>query len=162
MSEDKKNVEVTRTFDAPVESVWNAWVESELVKQWWGPTGFTCPVADMNVTEGGVSLVCMRAPKEYGGMEIFNNWKYTKVVPGERLEYTVSFADKDGNAIDPAAAGIPADVPNDVPHTVVFKAQGDKTEVTILEEGYPSDEAAAISKAGQEQCMDKMAALFAK
>lgn len=158
---NNKNVEVTRTFNAPVQVVWNAWVESDLVKQWWGPTGFTCPVADMDVKEGGVSLVCMRAPKEYGGMEIFNNWKYTKVVPGERLEYIVSFADKNGDDIDPSTAGIPTGIPNDVPHTVTFKAVGNKTEVTILEEGYPSDEAAALSKTGQDQCMDKMATLFA-
>lgn len=162
MPEGKKNVEVTRVFDASVDAVWQAWVESDLVKQWWGPTGFTCPVADMNVKEGETSLVCMRAPKEYGGRDIFNNWKYTKVVPGERLEYILSFADKDGNVIDPAAAGIPADAPNDVPHTITFKDKGGKTEVTVLEEGYPSDESAAISKAGLEQCMDKMAAIFVK
>jgi uncharacterized protein YndB with AHSA1/START domain len=31
---------VTRVFDALLEQ---AWSESGFVKQWWGPTGFTCP-----------------------------------------------------------------------------------------------------------------------
>ena len=61
----KRDVIVTRVFDAPVEQVWNAWVEPEMVKQWWGPTGFTCPLAEMDFREGGTSLVCMRAPKEF-------------------------------------------------------------------------------------------------
>jgi len=34
---------LTRTFDAPVEAVWRAWTEPELVKRWWGPTGFPHP-----------------------------------------------------------------------------------------------------------------------
>lgn len=40
---NKHNVVVTRVFEAPVEKVWNAWVEPEMVMQWWGPIGFTCP-----------------------------------------------------------------------------------------------------------------------
>jgi len=42
-STQPSSVVVTRVFDAPVEQVWNAWVQPELVMQWWGPTGFACP-----------------------------------------------------------------------------------------------------------------------
>ena len=42
---------LTRTFDAPVEDVWRAWTEPELVKRWWGPTGFTAPLAEIDVRE---------------------------------------------------------------------------------------------------------------
>ena len=51
------DVVVTRRFDAPVERAWNAWSDPEDVRQWWGPTGFTCPRADMDFREGGTSLV---------------------------------------------------------------------------------------------------------
>jgi len=30
----KRDVVVTRVFDAPVDLVWKAWVEPEMVKQW--------------------------------------------------------------------------------------------------------------------------------
>jgi uncharacterized protein YndB with AHSA1/START domain len=75
------NVEVTRTVAAPVATAYAAWTESDLVKQWWGPTGFTCPVARMDVREGGVSLVAMRAPAEFGGGDLYNTWAYSLVVP---------------------------------------------------------------------------------
>jgi len=60
---------VTRVLDAPVEEAWRAWTEPERVRRWWGPTGFTSPSADMDVRVGGTSLVCMRAPAEYGGQD---------------------------------------------------------------------------------------------
>src|SRR5688572_16981714 len=104
MSTDSEthNVVVIRVFDAPVEQVWKAWGDPEYVMQWWGPTGFTCPLAKMDFREGGTSLVCMRAPKEFGGQDMYNTWTYKKIVPMQRIEYILKFTDKDGNPFDPA------------------------------------------------------------
>ena len=55
----KMDLVVTRVFDAPVEAVWKAWTDAEQVKKWWGPDGFTAPVAKLDFREGGTSLVCM-------------------------------------------------------------------------------------------------------
>lgn len=157
------DVEITRVFDAPVERVWKAWSESEGVKQWWGPTGFTCPVAEIDFREGGSSLVCMRAPQEYGGQDMYNAWTYTKIVPNERIEYTFTFVDKDRNKFSPAQAGLPAGIPDDGHHVVTFKdLGGGKTEMTMVEHGYTVQEARDMSKLGLDQCLDKMAASFTK
>jgi hypothetical protein len=44
----------------------------------------------------------------------------------------------------------------------VFKAAGDsETEMTVTEYGYTTEEARDLSRAGMEQCLDKMAAMFA-
>ena len=153
-----KNVVVSRVFDAPVEEVWTAWIAPDLVKQWWGPTGFTAPIAEMDVREGGTSLVCMRAPAEYGGQDLYNTWTYERVVPMQSLEFIQRFADKNGEQIDPASIGLPPGIPHEVRHVVTFAARsGTETEMTVTEFGYPSDEIVAISKAGMEQCLDKMA-----
>jgi len=63
---------VTRTFDAPVERVWRAWSDPDDVMAWWGPTVFTSPSARLDVRQGGTSLVCMRAPADLGGREMYN------------------------------------------------------------------------------------------
>ena len=158
-----KDLVVTRTFDAPVDEVWRYWADSEKVKQWWGPKGFTTPVAEMDFREGGASLVCMRAPKEFGGQDMYNIWTYTKILPMERIEFILNFADKDGNKHDPAKMGMPPGIPKDVRHVVTFKAVGDnKTEMTVTEYGYASDQVVEMSKQGLEQCLDKMAAALAK
>ena len=153
-----KNVVVTRVFDAPVEAVWSAWVEPELVKQWWGPTGFTAPVAEMDFREGGTSLVCMRAPAEYGGQDMYNTWTYRRIVPLQEIEFIQHFADKDGNRVDPSSLGLPPGIPEEVRHVITFAGvAGNKTEMTVTEFGYPTDEIVALSKMGMEQCVDKMA-----
>jgi len=154
----KRDVVVTRVFDAPAEQVWKAWSDSEQVMRWWGPTGFTSPSAEMDFREGGTSLVCMRAPKEYGGQDMYNTWAYQKIVPMQRIEFIQNFADKDGNKLDPAKMGIPPGVPHEVRHMITFKAlDGNRTEMTVTEYGYTSDQAHDLSKAGMEQCLDKMA-----
>lgn len=161
MTQDKpatKNLTVTRTFDAPVANVWKHWSESDKVMKWWGPKGFTSPLAKMDFREGGVSLVCMRAPQEFGGFDMYNTWTYKKIVPHERIEFVLNFADKDGHKLDPAKMGLPPGIPQDVPHVITFKAVGDKkTEMTVTEYGYTTDQAVETSKAGLEQCLDKMA-----
>jgi uncharacterized protein YndB with AHSA1/START domain len=157
----KRNVVVTRVFDAPIEQVWKAWGDPEYVKQWWGPIGFTCTVANMDFREGGTSLVCMRAPKEFGGQDLYNTWTYKKIVPMQRIEYILNFTNEEGKAFDPAEMGLPAGVPKEVLNVNIFKDLGNSTtELTITEHGYTSDQAHDISKAGLEQCLDKMAATF--
>jgi uncharacterized protein YndB with AHSA1/START domain len=156
------NVVSTRVFDAPVEQVWAAWCDEAKVKRWWGPHGFSVPVAHMDVREGGVSLVAMRAPVEYGMPDMYNTWTYTAVVPRERLEFVVHFTDAEGNRLDPAQLGLPPGIPSSVPHVVTFTPLGpDRTELTQTEYGYTSEQARDMSKAGLEQVFDKLAALFA-
>ncbi|MGH2586536.1 MAG: SRPBCC family protein [Dehalococcoidia bacterium] len=153
-------VVVSRVFDAPVELVWRAWVEPERVKQWWGPQGFTAPVAEMDFREGGTSLVCMRAPAEYGGQEIYNTWTYRTIVPMQQIEFIQRFAGKDGKTVDPATMNLPPGIPQEVRHVVTFDAKDGKTEMTVTEYGYTSEQTVEISKAGLEQCLDKMAKGF--
>lgn len=163
MITDTMSMVLTRVFDATPEQVWNAWTNEELVKQWWGPKGFTCPIAKIEFREGGISLVCMRAPKEFGGMDMYNTWRYQKIEPMKRIDYVLNFADKDGNKLDPAAISMPPGIPKDVPHVIIFKDLGNnKTEVTVTEYGYTSAQVVELSRSGMAECLDKMAQIFTK
>jgi uncharacterized protein YndB with AHSA1/START domain len=134
-----------------------------MVMQWWGPTGFTCPLAEMNFREGGISLVCMRAPKEFGGQDMYSTWTYTKIVPLREIEYLHHFADKKGKRVSPAAQGLPPEMPQEVRNLVVFKSVGvKKTKITVTEYDWPVGKMMEMSKMGMEQCLDKMAASFAQ
>jgi len=115
----------------------------------------------MDFREGGASLVCMRPPKEFGGPDMYNTWTYRSIVPNERLEFVLDWADKDGNRVDPSTMGLPAFMPRDVRHVVTFVPVGDgTTEMTVTEYGYTNDQLFDLSKAGLEQCLDKMATSF--
>jgi uncharacterized protein YndB with AHSA1/START domain len=158
-----RDLVVTRAFDAPVELVWKAWSDAEQVMRWWGPAGFTSPSADMDFREGGTSHVCMRAPKEFGGQDMYNTWAYRKIEPHKLIEFILNFTDKDGTKLDPAKMGMLPGIPQDVRHVITFKAVDDnRTEMTVTEYGYTSDQAHDLSKVGLEQCLDKMTVVVAK
>jgi uncharacterized protein YndB with AHSA1/START domain len=155
-----KQIEVTRTFNAPVEMVWKVWTDPELIKRWWGPKHFTSPVAKIDFREGGTSLVSMLAPKEMGGQEFYSIWVYVKIIPLETIEFIQSLSDKDGNKTDPTKVGMPADFPADIKTVVQFRViEKDKTEMTVTEYA----EFGSISnfaQIGLEQSMEKMAGIF--
>jgi len=150
-----------RVFDVPVEQAWKAWSEPTYVRRWWGPAGFTCPLARLDFREGGTSLVCMRAPREMGGQDMYNTWTYTTIRPNERLEFVLKFSDEDGRPVDPTASGAPPGVPTEVRHVISFTPLDEHTtQMTVTEHGYTSAQVVEVSKAGLEQCLDKMVAIF--
>jgi uncharacterized protein YndB with AHSA1/START domain len=133
----KEDLIVTHIFDAPIEEVWQAWIDDRFVQRWWRVDGFSNLFARMDVREGGVSHVGMRASAEYGGGDYYNVFKYTRVVPHELIQYISNFADKDGDVITPEAAGLPVETPIDKEQQVEFENLGDgRTRVTITEFGW--------------------------
>jgi uncharacterized protein YndB with AHSA1/START domain len=155
------DVVVRRTFPVSPEQVWRAWSEADLVKQWWGPTGFSCPFADVDLRVGGRTLVAMRAPAEFGGGDMYSTWTYTEVTPHTRIGYVFNFADPQGKRLVPADLGMGPGIPDDGEHLVTFDDLGGRrTEMTIVEHGYTTEDARDLSQAGLEQCVDKMEAIF--
>lgn len=135
--EKTTDLSVTHTFDAPIEKVWQVWTDEKFVQRWWYVDGFSNILAKMDVREGGISHVGMRASEEYGGKDYYNVWKYTEVIPHKFIQYITNFADKDGNVITPEAAGLPAETRMDKKQQIEFKDLGDgKTRVTITEFGW--------------------------
>ena len=51
----EREVVVTRTFDAPARTVFEAWTKPELFERWWVPTsmGMSLLSCDMDVRVGG-------------------------------------------------------------------------------------------------------------
>jgi uncharacterized protein YndB with AHSA1/START domain len=159
-----RDLTLTRTFNAPVEMVWKAWAEPEYVMKWWGPDHFTSPSAKIDFREGGTSIVCMHAPQDFGGMDFYNIWAYQKIVPLQSIEYIQNLSDEHGNLIDPSAVGMPPEFPRDTRTVVIFKDLGNgKTEITMTEYNLPAadTEMGKNAELGLNQCLDKMAAIFA-
>jgi uncharacterized protein YndB with AHSA1/START domain len=134
------DVEVSRVFDASIDRVWQAWADPDEVKKWWGPDGFTCPVAEVDLRPGGRTLVAMRAPAEYGGADTYATWNFTAVEPRSRIEYTFNFADPEGNRLTPAQVGLPPGIPDDGEHVVEFRDLGNgRTRLRMVERGYTAE-----------------------
>lgn len=150
ISEDA--VVIERVFEAPVDLVWQMWTNPEHFKNWYGPTGFTVPVAEMDVRVGGKQLVCMASPD--GSMKMWTTGEYTEVVPNERLVYTDSPADENGNVVSPSAMGMPDGYPTTTEVTVQLEDLGGRTKMVMTHAGVPADSGAG---GGWEQAFAKMA-----
>ena len=153
---------VTRIIDAPIDMVWKAWTDPQLVMRWWGPKDYTSPTCKVDLREGGRYVFCMRAPKEQGGQDSYTAGVYKKIVPMERLEFTQGLADKDGNRVDPAQVGMPPDFPEEIRTVVIFKAKGNMTELTITEYDWPVGQMYVYSLAGMHQSIDKLSESLAR
>ena len=144
----------TRDVPASLDEAWKSWTDPEYVLQWWGPNGFACTVADMDVRVGGRSLVCMSAP-DWGFPALYSTWAYTLVDAPNRLEFVHNMSDEHGTTID--AEGIP----RDVRHVITFEPVGpDVTRLTVRESSFPTAEARDRSSRGLEECLDKLVAVY--
>jgi uncharacterized protein YndB with AHSA1/START domain len=150
VSEDA--VVIERTFDAAVDLIWQMWTDPEHFKNWYGPKGFTVPVADMDMRVGGTRLICMASPD--GSMKMWTTGEYTEIVANKRLVYTESPADENGNVVSPSAMGMPDGYPATTEVTVLLEDLGGSTKMVMTHAGVPADSPGA---SGWNQAFDKLA-----
>jgi uncharacterized protein YndB with AHSA1/START domain len=155
MSDTKDAVVIERTFNAPKELIWQMWTEAEHFKQWYGPQGFSIPVADMDLRVGGKRTVCMASPD--GSMKMWTTGEFTEISPTDRLVYTESPADENGNVVSPAAMGMPEGYPTTTEVIVMLEAVGEQTKMVMTHAGMPADSGAG---GGWNQAFDKLADLI--
>ena len=61
-----KELTLYRTYTAPIEMIWDAWTQPELIKQWWGPDYVSIPECDVDLRVGGTIHIVMKAGPEMG------------------------------------------------------------------------------------------------
>ncbi len=131
-------VEITREFDAPIERLWQAWANPDMMKHWWGPEGFSCPEARMDFHTGGKSLLAMQNPE---GHVQYSGGTYEEIIPLEKIVTTDHFTDKHGLAMTAKEAGMQGDWPEESRITIRFKNLGvNASYIHIFHEGIPKVE----------------------
>jgi len=151
----KDAVVIERTFNAAAEVVWQLWTQPEHFKNWYGPKGFTVPVAEMDVRVGGKHLICMEMQTPDGSRQMWSTGEYREVIPNKRLVYTDSFSDEHGNVIAPSSLGMADDYPAATEVTVLLEEIDGRTKMIMKHAGVPANEDGA--NAGWGQSFDKMA-----
>ncbi len=139
-----------RTFDAPRELVWQAFMDPERIPRWWGPHGTTTIVAEMDVRPGGKWRYVSHAPDRD---DVAFYGEYLEIDPPERFRWTFLF-DVEGLG---AQGG---------PETFIFEDVDGKTRVTSTGhfDSVEAIEGALASGmiAGAIETWDRLAALLAE
>ncbi len=103
---EAKEITFERTYDAPIEKVWQAWTNPERLKQWWGPDNVSIPECQVDLRVGGRFYIVMEAGEamgEYKGTRWPMEAKFTAVEPNSRLAYAAKAwtqGDEDATLID--------------------------------------------------------------
>jgi uncharacterized protein YndB with AHSA1/START domain/predicted enzyme related to lactoylglutathione lyase len=156
----EEEIVITRVVDAPRARVFEAWTEPERLVHWWGPNGFTTPVARIDARPGGLFHACMRSPE---GQDFWSCGIYREVVAPARIVCTDSFADAEGNVVEPTQYGMSATWPREALITLTFEEHAGKTTVA-LRHAVPGAAASEIDmcRQGWNESLDRLAAYAAK
>lgn len=102
-----------RVIKAPRRVVWNAWMNHETLPQWWGPDGYSCRTARIDLRTGGEWVFDMIGPD---GTVYPNHHRYGEVRAEDGFSYTLHWGENGPKHADAWAS---------------FEDQGDATKVTL-------------------------------
>ena len=132
-----------RVIDAPVETVYAAWTEPEMLRRWLAPGNATVVRAVAEVAVGGTFLVEMRGTD---GRRWLTRGLYREVVPQRRLVHTWRW---EGSEIETLV-------------TVEFEPESaGRTRLTLTHSRFARDEARDEHEQGWSGCLAKLEALWA-
>ena len=141
--ESNTHLTLHRVIDAPVERVYAAWTDPELLRRWLAPGDASVARAVAQVAVGGTLLIEMRGAD---GRRWLVRGVYREVAPFRRLVHTWCWEGSDVETLV----------------TVEFEPEStDRTRLTLTHSRFAQDEARDEHERGWTGCLDKLEELCA-
>jgi uncharacterized protein YndB with AHSA1/START domain len=116
-----KKIYVSREFNAPVEKVWKAFTDPDVLEKWTAPKPWTAKFKVYDFTVGGRSLYAMISPE---GQKHWVYDEFTAIENGSAISTMGMFCDGDGN---PALDG-----PKSYKDTTFSSINSNRTKVDMV------------------------------
>jgi uncharacterized protein YndB with AHSA1/START domain len=107
-----RTLTIEKTFNAPLQLVWDAWTQSEHILKWWAPNGMNIKVIQHDFKVGGRWKYSMIMPD---GNEFISEGTYKEIVALKKIITSADFKPMTEN----------------VELQTYFEADGDKTKFTF-------------------------------
>lgn len=120
MSKANRTLSIERTFNAPIELVWEAWTNPEHICRWWGPKGMETKIEAHELKVGGQWKFVMQMPD---GRDFIAEGQYQEIEAPYRLVTSADFK--------PMTEGVILEIK--------FEADGSRTKF-LFEAIHPSEE----------------------
>lgn len=141
-------VHLNRIYDVSVDRMYRAWTTAEALGRWFGPEGVTVANVRVDLKVGGVMTLDMIMSD---GNQTTLKTVYREIVPNQRLVFTWQW-------LSPSCEGS-KEVDGETLVTVEFNELTDnRTEVSILHEGLPTESARDSHANGWNGCLDSLQA----
>ena len=82
---------INRSFDAPIDLMYDLWTQPEHLSQWLAPTGFTMQFLSVDIRPGGRSFWMMT---DNATVKMYGRAEYLELVRPHRIVYTQQFCDE--------------------------------------------------------------------
>ena len=141
---------ITRSFDAPRERVFDAWLDPAQIAKWIGPRNIRAETMELSPKPGGRYRIHMRGTDGSDGPIV--SGIYREIVRPERLVFTWAWETEH-------ARGMPGE---ETIITLIFRERGSKTEMTLRHEGFAAKESRDSHDKGWNGSFDKLAEALAE
>lgn len=92
-STGKEKFVINRSFDAPLDLMFEMWTSPNYLSQWLPPIGASMQFIRANIKPGGSSFYVM----PYGNIKMYGRIEYLKIEKPHRIVYTQQFCDEQEN-----------------------------------------------------------------
>lgn len=92
-SSGKEQFVINRSFDAPLDVMFEMWTNPKHFSQWLAPTGFTMQFIKADIRPGGKSFYLMSG----GNVKMYGRVEYLQIDKPDRIVYTQQFCDEHEN-----------------------------------------------------------------
>jgi uncharacterized protein YndB with AHSA1/START domain len=149
----RRTITLERTYQAPIEDVWELWTTKDGLESWWGPDGFTVKVRKLDLRPGGELLYAMIATgadqielMKKSGMPTATEHRivFNEIVPLRRLAYTH------------AADFIPGVAPYDVRTVVELSSSAQGVRMLLTIDAMHEERWTQLAVMGWENELDKL------
>jgi uncharacterized protein YndB with AHSA1/START domain len=140
---------VEREFKAPAARVFRAWIDPEVLTQWFGPEGVVCQSAQVDPTVGGAYRLALKPPD---GEITMVHGEYREIDPPRRLVFTWILDDQQCEG----STGLHADTLV----TIDFEDLGSATRLTLTHDLLPTDVSRDSHAAGWQGCLDSLTSVI--
>jgi len=138
-----------RIFAAPIDRVFDAWTNAEVLAKWFGPEGFEVSHAEIDLSVGGRYEIIINSPE---GKAIKHFGSYIQINKPEQLVFTWMLENQlckgsEGQNIETLVS-------------IQFKQIEQSTEITLTHEQLPSKESYDGHRFGWNSSFDSLDGLF--
>ena len=150
LTQDVACVRIARTFKAPRQRVFDAWVNPEYRQQWWGARpGMYCDLCNIDPRSGGQYRINMKNPQADGEREWITVGEFIEYDAPNKLVFTWSWEQP-----DPTEPGTGA---KNTVVTVEFHDVEGGTQVVLTHEGFATEQLRDEHNQGWDGCLASLA-----
>ncbi len=136
-------IELEHDFAVPAERLYQAWITTDDLKQWWKPSENKLVKVAQQVQEGGD--IRYEFEGQNGQTSFIITGKYSEVTPNEKLVYSWNW--------DVSAEGVSK---SDHQLKISFLADGEKSRIKVEQDNFENEESITPHKEGWVKALDAL------